>query len=145
MKTKKVTIEGVKMTEFHIELYDQYFYLFFGKENYIKFLEAINEDEDVDKAESDLNSFGLVMSHESRKYPQCLYMWFPDNEYWRVERGTLAHEIIHLMDYVSINKGFKHDVKNQEVYAQLMGYLFKSLLPFFKKQISTSQKPKGKS
>lgn len=118
------------MYECYIDLYDQYFYLFFGKGNWRKFAKAI----ELEECDSDINSRGLVLGHHDKKFPKCIYIWFPDRSFQRVKEGTLAHEIVHLVDHIAMNKGIKHDVDNQEVYAQFVGYLFRSLLPFFKKK-----------
>ena len=130
MKIQKTIIYGIPMHECHVELYDQYFYLFFGVNNLKKFYREIDEDGE----DADFNARGMVLSHENKRFPECIYMWFPNKDFERIKKGTLAHECMHLIDYISMNKGLKHDVKNQEVYAQFMGYLFRNLLPLFKKK-----------
>lgn len=120
---KTVIYNDINSHEFHIEMYDQYFYLIFGESNRKK-IEKVKET-DIGKG-----SRGAVVYDEDKAE---IIMWFPDKSYERVLQGTLAHECIHLIDFVSQNKGIKHDVNNSEIYAQFIGMLFRNLLPFFKK------------
>ena len=128
MKITKEKFYGIPMYECYIDFYSQYFYLFFGKKNLKKFADYVEDDE------FEFSARCMVFLHEDKKFPRCIYMWFPTREYKIIKQGILAHECLHLIDWISKGKGFHHDIENQEVYAQFMGYLFSSLLPFFKKK-----------
>ena len=113
MKTRKLKAYGIPMTEYHVEMYDQYFYLFFGDKNLNKMADAIQEE---DNSGLRRGHKGMVFNIESKYEPNCIYVWFPNKDHEIVTNGTLAHECMHIIDYIAKNKGLKHDVNNQEVY-----------------------------
>ena len=78
--------------EFHVEIYDQYFYVLFGETN-LKKLKNLLRDDNINS----LNSRGMVIYYGDSG---SIYLWFPDREYKRVSEGTLAHEIVHVMDSI---------------------------------------------
>jgi len=127
MQITNMKLSGIiPAKECYIELYDQYFYVLFGESNLIKLRDFLQDNDFIFK-----NARGMVVYNEESG---SIYLWFPDRKYIRVSEGTLAHEIVHVMDFISINKEINHDTQNQEVYAQLMGYLFRNLLPLFNKK-----------
>lgn len=130
MRIKRLRIMGgIHAYECYIDLYDQYFYVLFGEKDLSRMQDYLKmEESGPDGAR------GMVVYNTSRHFQKGILAWFPNRSHEAVASGTLVHEIMHIADYMSQNKGLRHDVENQEVYAHLIGYLFRSLYPLFERE-----------
>lgn len=98
-------IYGVKMKEIYIDVYNQYFYLHFGKDSYIK----AYKEEPKYKGEVRSNKEGNI------------FMWVCDKK----DTLTLIHESFHLGEIISKKVGIKF---KGEVGAYLLECIVKQVL-----------------
>ena len=114
----------VKEHEICVPIFDQYFYVLFGKENWNRL--CVEEPELKDFIGD--GSFGLVAHHLEHNR---LYLYFEEDV--ENDRGTLPHELYHLALRICDARGIKQ--KDEELIAHLLGYLYAQVKPLFKDHI----------
>lgn len=72
----------------------------------------------------DLSNYGAVTMRIPNKHSEYIIAF----EY--SEGSIIAHEIIHLVNYIFKDRGVKLDIKNDESQAYLTGWLFKEIDKF---------------
>lgn len=124
MATKKIKgkiYDNVDAQEFYVPVFNQYYYLIFGKDNWQRLCAA---DPDFAKFAHDGDNNGMVACNTDTNR---IYVWFAD--FSKAESGTLAHECVHLAKAILNCRGVKqHD---EELLAHLVGYLYKEMRPHF--------------
>lgn len=122
MQTKKIKIyDQIPAYECHIELFNQYFYVLFGVDNWKALAE---KNDDLKPYRDQTHSYGLVAHNET---DNSIVVWFADESV--IDRGTLAHECIHIANRIFETKGIQN--VDEELLAYTVGYLFKHLKPLF--------------
>ena len=121
---KKITskiYEDVQAKEFYVPVFNQYYYMLFGKENWRKlctydteFAEYVTEGD---------NNGHVAFNTESNR----IYVWFKDET--MAETGTLAHECVHLAKAILKCRGMEHT--DEELIAHLVGHTYKEMRPHF--------------
>ena len=72
----------------------------------------------------DLSNYGAVTMRIPDKHSEYIIAF----EY--IEGSIIAHEIVHLVNYIFKDRGVKLDIKNDESQAYLTGWLFKEIDKF---------------
>ena len=72
----------------------------------------------------DLSDYGAVTMRTPNKHSEYIIAF----EY--IEGSIIAHEIVHLVNYIFKDRGVKLDIKNDESQAYLTGWLFKEIDKF---------------
>lgn len=106
---KREKFDGINAYEVHIELYDKYFYVAFGREEHDK-LQGLSRDYDSFQACTYLMEDGT----------KFLFFKKPSNEYFL--NGIVAHEVLHWMFEIMKSNGLKFTHDNQEATTYLLEY-----------------------
>jgi hypothetical protein len=75
----------------------------------------------------DLSNYGAVTMRVPNKHSEYIVAF----EY--SDGSIIAHEVIHLVNYIFKDRGIKLDIKNDEPQAYLTGWLFKEIDKFLNK------------
>lgn len=114
--------DTIKAQEFYVPIFNQYYYLIFGKSDWQKLCAA---DPDFATYSHDGDNNGMVAANTDTNR---IYVWFKDTSV--IELGTLAHECVHLAKRILDCRGVKQ--QDEETIAHLVGYLYTQLKPYFK-------------
>lgn len=102
-------------------VFNQYFYMIFGKENWQALCAA---EPEFAKFAHDGDNNGMVAFNSDTNR---IYVWFKDIS---VEKGgTLAHECVHLAKRILEARGIKSS--DEEMLSHLVGWLHKEMRPYF--------------
>lgn len=116
---KRVKNAGINLYEVYIDVYDKYFYVCFGEEEYKKVLKFFGVDEDTEQW--NYNDFRgmLVADPESEK----LVLIFQSAKRDYQDSDVIGHECIHLLYYILNQRNIEFNFNNQEPVAYLMGFI----------------------
>jgi len=79
----------------------------------------------------DLSDYGAVALRNPWKHKKYIVAFTSANDY-----GLIAHEVVHLKNYIFSDVGQKLDLDNDEAEAYLTGFLFDKIYEFLNKNKS---------
>lgn len=77
----------------------------------------------------DLSKYGAVTLKDENEYRHYIVAFESDS----FSNSLIAHEVVHLINYIFLDCGVELDRVNDEPQAYLTGWLFKKIEKFFKK------------
>jgi len=76
----------------------------------------------------DLSNFGAVALRNDKHHKEYIVAFTSENDF-----GLIAHEVVHLKNYIFLDIGQDLDLKNDEAEAYLTGFLFDKIYEFLNK------------